>query len=329
MKDETERSSNRLPMDESREHLMVKVARMTFQQELNQSEIAAETGLNRWQVSRLLQEARDLGIVRIEIVPRSPRRPDIETALQQAFKLSDAVVVSRESEQAQSIETVAQAAGQYIASVKSKGATVGVSWGRTMGAVAHWLPAQWSEGGEVVQINGTVAPIPGAMHHNDVAEIFARKADARLVPLPVPAIVGQRATREVLERDRIVANVLERARSARVLVLSCGGLSEDSVLVQSGNVQGSELASLLAKGAVGDVLGRFIDAHGDIVDAELDARTIGLSLSDLKAANRVICIAAGKDKFKVVLGVLRAGLVNVLVTDEATATFALEHAHER
>jgi deoxyribonucleoside regulator len=77
---------------------------------------------------------------------------------------------------------------------------------------------------------------------------------------------------------------------------------------------------------VGDVLGRFIDVNGEIVDAELDARTIGLSLSDLKTSGKAIGIAAGSEKFNVVLGVLRAGLVNVLVTDEATATFALEHA---
>ncbi|RVP86870.1 sugar-binding transcriptional regulator [Sinorhizobium meliloti] len=326
MKDESERVSNRLPMDKSREHLMVKVARMTYQQELNQSEIAAETGLNRWQVSRLLQEARDLGIVRIEIIPRSPRRPDLETALQQTFNLNDSVVVSSDGEQAQSLDTVAQAAGQYIASIKSNGATVGVSWGRTMGAVAHWLPLQWSDGGEVVQINGTVAPISGVTYHNDVAGIFARKAGARLVPLPVPAIVGQRVTREVLERDRIVADVLTKARSAQILIFSCGSLSEESVLVRSGNILRDELATLLSKGAVGDVLGRFIDVNGEIVDAELDARTIGLSLSDLKTSGKAIGIAAGREKFNVVLGVLRAGLVNVLVTDEATATFALEHA---
>ncbi|MFB2553404.1 sugar-binding transcriptional regulator [Ensifer soli] len=326
MREESERASNRLPLDESREHLMVKVARMTYQQELNQSEIAAETGLNRWQVSRLLQEARDLGIVRIEIVPRSPRRPDLEAALQRAFNLSDSVVVSREGEQAEGLDTVAQAAGQYIAQLKPKGATVGVSWGRTMGAVAHWLPDKWSEGGEVVQINGTVVPIPGVMYHNDVAAVFARKADAQLVPLPVPAIVGQRITREVLERDRIVADVLDRARSAEILMFSCGALSEDSVLVRSGNVRRAEMSALLEKGAVGDVLGRFIDGDGRIVDEDLDARTIGLSLADVKRGARVIGIASGSDKSAVVLGVLRAGLVTVLVTDEAIAQFALEHA---
>lgn len=318
-----EPKGNRLPMDESREHLMVNIARMAYQQDRSLVEIAQETGLNRWQVSRLLQEARDLGVVRIEIVPRSSRRTGLETQLQEVFGIRDAVVVPHGQ------DDVAQAAGQYLAAVKPRPRIVGVSWGRTMASVAHWLPPQWNDGVEVVQINGTVAPIPGSTHHNDVAQIFAQKGNGRVIPLPVPAIVGERLTRDVLEKDRIVADVLRHARSAQMLAFSLGGLNEDSVLLRSGNILKTEMKDLLRAGAVGDILGRFINRRGQIVDPELDARTIGLTLTDLKNRDRVVGIAVGPEKHEVVLGALQAGLINVLVTDEATASFALEHAHDR
>ncbi|WAP69764.1 sugar-binding transcriptional regulator [Jiella pelagia] len=327
MKEEIDKSANRLPADESREHLMVQIARMTYQQDKTLTEIAAETGLNRWQVSRLLQEARDLGVVRIEIVPRTLRHPDLETRLAETFGLRDALVVPGPIDQG--IDGVAQAAGQYLAQIKPRPQVIGVSWGRTMGAVAHWLPPDWADGVAVVQINGTVAPVPGIAHHNDVAETFARKGKGRMIPLPVPAIVGERLTREVLEKDRIVADVLRIARSAQVLAFSLGVAGEHSVLMRSGNIQKSEMAGLLRAGAVGDVLGHFINRRGEIVDPELDARTIGLSVADLRQRDRVIGIAAGQDKHEVTLGALKAGLVNILVTDEATATYALEHAHDR
>lgn len=327
MSEELDRSANRLPVDESREHLMVQIARMTYQQQKTLTEIASETGLNRWQVSRLLQEARDQGIVRIEIVPRTLRHPDLESRLSRTFGLRDAVVVPGPVEQG--VEGVAQAAGQYLAAMKPKPRVIGVSWGRTMAAVAHWLPPDWADGVTVVQINGTVAPVPGIAYHNDVAEIFARKGRGRMIPLPVPAIVGERLTREVLEKDRIVADVLRSARSAQVLAFSLGVPGEDSVLMRSGNVMASEMTALLRAGAVGDVLGHFIDRRGQIVDAGLDSRTIGLTLPDLAGRDRVIGIAAGIKKHQVTLGVLKAGLINILVTDEATATFALEHAHDR
>ena len=101
------------------------------------------------------------------------------------------------------------------------------------------------------------------------------------------------------------------------------------MLLRSGNILAPEMAALLQAGAVGDVLGRFIDRRGAIVDPELDARTIGLSLQDLRGRGRVIGIAAGSAKHEVALGALQAGHVNILVTDEATAIFALEHAHDR
>lgn len=327
MSDEIERAQNRLPVDESRDHLMVRIARMTYAQDMTLTEIASETGLNRWQVSRLLQEAKDLGVVRIEIVPRSLRHPELEARLAETFGLRDAVVVPGPVEQG--IEGVALAAGQYLATLKPKPGVIGVSWGRTMAAVAHGLPPDWADGVNVVQINGTVAPVPGIAHHNDVAETFARKGRGRMIPLPVPAIVGERLTREVLEKDRIVADVLREARGAQVLAFSLGIAGEGSVLKRSGNILKHEMDALLKAGAVGDVLGHFISRRGHIVDPELDARTIGLGLSDLKKCDRVIGIAAGTEKHDVTLGTLKAGLINVLVTDEATATYVLEHAHDR
>lgn len=329
MSGEKDRGANRLPSDEAREHLMVQIARMAYQQDRTMTEIAAETGLNRWQVRRLLTEARDLGVVRIEIVPRAHRKPDLETALTREYELRDAVVLPASAGDAQLLEGVAQAAGQYVAAIKPKPRIAGVSWGRTMAAVAHWLPPGWSDGVEVVQINGTVAPVPQAGGHNEVAETFARKGNGKFVPLPVPAIVGERATREVLEKDRIVADVLQRARSAEFLCFSMGAIGDDSALFLSGNILRPELDKLLRAGAVGDVLGRFIDGHGAIVDKELDERTIGLSFAELKRCERSVGVACGAEKHDVVLGALRAGLINVLVTDEATATYALEHVHER
>ena len=329
MKEDADRAANRLPVDEARDHLMVQIARMIYQQEKTLTDVAAETGLNRWQVSRLLQEARDLGVVRIEIVPRTLRDPELETKLTRTFGLRDAVVVPGSVESAEGLEGVQRAAGQYLASVKPRPNVVGVSWGRTMGGVARWLPPGWNSGVTVVQINGTVTPVPGIAHHNDVADAFARKGNGRMIPLPVPAIVGERTTREVLEKDRIVADVIAVARSAQVLAFSMGVAGSDSVLVRSGNILDNEMAALVRGGAVGDVLGHFIDRRGEIVDPDLDARAIGLSLSDLKRRERAIGIVGGADKHQVALGALQAGLINVLVTDEATARYALEHSHDR
>ncbi|OUD08125.1 transcriptional regulator [Marivivens niveibacter] len=310
---EPDRAGSRLPIeDAAREQLMVRIARMAFLEDATQTEIARATGLNRWQVSRLLAEARETGIVQIRIVPKSGRHPDLEYQLKQAFGLTDVVIVS---------EGVPDAAGRYLATLNPK--TLGVSWGRTMSAVADALPNDWADGVEVVQINGTVPPIPQEKHHNDVAASFAVKGAGHFVPLPVPAIVGASETRRVLESDRIVSRVIDQARQAQYLVFSLGA-AVGSALLKSGNIETTEYDALIASGAVGDVLGRFVDRDGAIVDPELDLRTIGLEFDDLRQS-QTVAIAHGEGKKNIVLAALRAGVIKTLITDADTAAFVLEH----
>ncbi len=319
-------ASVRLPSDDQREQLMVQAAKLFYDLEKTRTEVAAELGLTRWQVSRLLEEARASGIVRIEIVPRSKRRPDLETGLQRAFGLREAVVVPGPGEDdATALEFVAEAAGRYIASIQPRLPLIGVSWGRTMAAVAHWLPPKWNDGVHVVLVNGATTLRSSSQRNNMVAEAFAQSGNGVASLLPVPAIVGKASTRQVLEEDPIIARVLDLAEQAPVVCFSMGALSHENVLVGSGYIEPADIDRLAGKGAVGDLLGRFIDARGGIADPELDARTIGLRLEALRTKQRAIAIAAGKPKHAMVLACLRARYMNVLVTDEATARFALEH----
>jgi deoxyribonucleoside regulator len=321
----------RLPSDESREQLMLQVAKLYYDLDKTQSEIAAEVGLTRWQVSRLMREARDIGVVRIEIVPRSQRRPDVEVELQRAFGLREAIIVPGGPSHDESIllESVAQAAGQYLASISPRVELIGVSWGRTMAAVARWLPPAWNDGVHVVLVNGATNFHSPSHQANAVAERFAQAGNGRATLLPVPAIVGKQSTREALEQDPVIADVLALAEAAPVVCFSLGALSTDSVLVESGYIGPAKIDALRARGAIGDILGHFIDARGGIADPELDARTLGLRPEHLPNRERAIAITTGRAKHPVVMACLRAGYINVLITDEATARYCLEHSDDR
>ncbi|WP_413989469.1 sugar-binding transcriptional regulator [Labrys okinawensis] len=313
---------------EQRELLMIQVAKRYYELDMTMGELAKELNLTRWQASRLLTDAREAGIVRIEIVPRAPRSPDIEARLQRRYSLKEAVVVphSGEEDEGLLLESVAQAAARMLAGL-GKVPLIGVSWGRTMSAVAHRLPPFWNEGVEVVLLNGAMNIRSPSIRTNNVAELFARSANGTATLLPVPAILGHAATRVALEQDPTIASVLDLARRAPVICFGLGTISPDSVLVQSGFVTEAETAALKARGAVGDILSRYVDAYGNIVDAGIDARTIGLDLRLCRERKFSIGVAAGKSKQAITLACLRAGYINVLVTDEQTARFLLDEAH--
>jgi len=313
---------------EQRELLMIQVAKRYYELDMTMGELAKELNLTRGQASRLLTDAREAGIVRIEIVPRAPRSPDIEARLQRRYSLKEAVVVPNTGEEDEGLllESVAQAAARMLAGL-GKVPLIGVSWGRTMSAVAHRLPPFWNEGVEVVLLNGAMNIRSPSIRTNNTAELFARSANGTATLLPVPAILGHAATRVALEQDPTIASVLDLARRAPVICFGLGTISPDSVLVQSGFVTEAETAALKAKGAVGDILSRYVDAYGNIVDAAIDARTIGLDLRFCRERKFSIGVAAGKSKQAITLACLRAGYLNVLVTDEQTARFLLDEAH--
>jgi deoxyribonucleoside regulator len=319
--------SVRLPSDEQREHLMVRVAKLYYDLEWTQGDIATELGLTRWQVGRLLTEAKELGVVRIEITPRVLRRTDLEVRLQQEYGLKDAIVVPSggTTDAALLTESVAQAAATYLAGINPKPGLVGVSWGRTMSAVARFLPNNWNPGVHVVLVNGATNLHSTSTHSSAVAEEFARAGNGTATLLPVPAIVGKKSTREVLEEDPIIERVLKLAIAAEVVCFSMGGVNHQSVLLSNGYLDASDMDRLQDAGAVGDILGRFVGEDGSIIDAAINDRTVGMRLEHLKAKQCAIGVVAGEDKHRVAVAALKAGYVSVIITDETSAHYALEN----
>ncbi|WP_061933772.1 sugar-binding transcriptional regulator [Aureimonas sp. AU22] len=312
---------------EQRESLMIQVAKRYYDLGMTMADLAKELGLTRWQASRLLTEARESGIVRIEIMPRAPRLPSLESRLQRRWGLKETVVVAidGETDERLVLNAVAKGAAQFIAGL-GRVPLIGVSWGRTMSAVAGHLPPFWNEGVEVVLLNGAMNIRAPSVRTNNTAELFARSANGTATLLPVPAILGHAATRLALEQDPTIAGVLDLGRRAPVICFGMGTIGPDSVLVQSGFVTQAETAALRGKGAVGDVLSRYIDENGGIVDPAIDERTIALDLRLALSRDLSIGICAGIAKRAVALGCLRARYLNVLVTDEETALSLLDEA---
>src|SRR6218665_448288 len=215
-------------------------------------------------------------------------------------------------------------AAGYMASWQERLQLGGVSWGRTMSAMARWLPVGWNEGVHVVLLNGAANLRDNDGPSHNVAERFAQAAKGTATLLPVPAIVGSSKTRQVLEEDPVIGAVMRLGRETTVACVGIGSLSERSVLVQSGYMDADSLQALLKAGAVGDILGRFIDEEGHIVSPDFDARAIGLSPALLRDKAHAIGVSGGKAKHRAVKACLLARYINVLVTDEATANYLLE-----
>ncbi len=137
--------------------------------------------------------------------------------------------------------------------------------------------------------------------------------------------MGSADLADALVNDAAIRDTLDAARSARSAVFGLGIPARDSPHLASGFVDEAEQAKLRAKGAVGDVIGRFLDARGDIAWPKLNRRTVGLPLDDLARKPLRMGIAAGAGRGPIALAALRAGVVNVLACDDSTAEWVLAH----
>jgi deoxyribonucleoside regulator len=303
------------------DRLLLRVAHLYYRSGLTQQEVAARLGLGRVKVSRLLTEAMQRGIVRIEIAHPLARLTELEYEVQRRYALDEVVVAAAPEidDPALRVEAVAQAAADLLAGLAPPPRILGVSWGRTMYALAQHVRPGWASGVPVVQLNGSVSRSQRPTHAHRIAARLAETADAMAHLLAGPAIVERAAIREALESDRGIAATLEIARAADVAVFSLGAIAEDSVLVESGYLEPADVDRLRRAGAVGDLLSRFIAGDGRIVDPELDARTFGLPLSELPRKRRSIGVAAGREKTAIARAAVAGGYVNTLVIDELIA----------
>ncbi len=308
--------------------LMVRVAQMYYRMQLSQQQIGDRLGLSRFQVGRLLDRALRDGIIQIEIVQPDARVPELEGELGDRFGLEAAVVVdvppatTGEAAETLTRELVARAAAGYLAELRPSG-SIGVSWGRTMFELAGQLEPGWASPTEIVQLNGATSRSARPTRATEIAERFGTTTGAQIRLLAAPAIVGSGELRRALEADPSVGETLSAARATSVAVFSLGVLGPDSVLVESGYLTDQDLAGLRLAGAVGDVVGRFLRPDGAIASPDLDDRTIGIPLAELGAGRVAMGLAAGPGRGPITVAALRARCLNVLVTDAATAEWAL------
>lgn len=311
------------------ELLAVRAAELYYEENKTQEEIGSLLRITRWKVGRLLSEARESGIIKIEIVHPRARRLALEHELNERFGFDASVVVPRERDDVELSDRVAFAAADYLVGMRPRTHRLGVSWGKTLHLVAQALPMGWGQEVSVVQVNGGVSHSSSPGQAAATATMIAHKSQGNATLLPTPAIMEQEETKRALESDRSISAVLELASAADTYLFSAGPASATSIHVQSGYIHAADVASLQRKGAVGDVLGRYITSEGKIADEELDRRTLGLGLEHLRQAQRSIAVLSGVEKHPVALAIATHGLATVMITDEDTAAYLVAHHQER
>lgn len=304
---------------------LVKIAKMYYFEELTQAAIAKKIGVSRPLISKMLQKAKNEGIVKIIIDDDRSDVTGLEQRIAKRFALSDAIIVPTENmNESFVLHALGKAASQYVSKALRHVDKVGVSWGKSLFQMVSEYPIENREHLTVIPLVGGIGSQSVELHSNQIAFEWAKKVNGQCESLYAPAIVETEDQRSNLLQLSDIAHVLEEGKTVDLAIVGIGNPFHLSTTYQAGYLAKTDMDELQKGEVVGDIGSHFICLDGRLADVSLNRRVIGLGLSDLKKIPKVIGVAAGPHKVKGILAALNGGYVDVLVTDDQTAIRLLQ-----
>lgn len=322
-----------MTVPEERDELLARIADLYYNFELSQQEIAEQVGVSRSNISRLLKEARERGIVEIFVHHPIGRAIDLERQLKEQFGLRAAAVVQAVPGDAlATLQRAAQLAATLLDEYLVGANVLGISWGTTVHAIVDAFTPRRRHDVEVVQMMGGISSNEPVIDGPALVQRLARTLTGRYRYLHAPLVVDKPEVAEALRSQRNIAEALELAASAEVALVGIGALDTSmSSLLRAGYLSAEEFAEIGVRGAVGDICARHFDQDGQPMAPEIDARLLSVRLDELARIPTVIGVACTATKASAIRGALAGGYLDVLVTDSdaAEAVMLLDASRRR
>ena len=295
--------------------LKTKVAWLYYMEGMTQDEISKTLGLSRSRVLRILASSRQSGMVQIRVTTKLSYCVSLERALETRYGLERAIVIPKPQDASATQDIIGSVLGGYLSENIPEKATIGLGWGKTLSASLPGIEYRDQTGISVLSMLGGLTRVSGA-NPSEFAWRLADRLNAECYLMAAPVFAPDARTREALLSHPGIQEIFRRASRLDLAILSVGDLSPFSTVSEYFLLERDELSALQAAGAVGDVLCRFIDADGNIIDHPVNERVVAVDPRDLRGARKLVLASGGWQKYEVIRGAMRLLKPHVLITDE-------------
>lgn len=309
--------------EKSRVRLALKAAQLYYLQDLTMEAIGDELKVSRSSVSRLLQMARDRGIVEVKVnaPDDAPRR--MATQIKELFGVNAHLVpVAESASHVDRLDRVALSAARMLGNFFGSGMTMGVAWGSTTTAVSRNLVKRQLNDSKVVQLNGAGNDhTTGVTYSGEILRRFGEAFGATVEQFPVPAFFDDPAAKEALWKERSTKRILDIQATMDIALFGLGTINAEvpSQVYSAGYLNADDMESLKKYEIVGDVATVFYRADGTSNDIPLNRRSSGPSLEVIRSVPRRICVIAGVSRLPSLKGAMAGNLISDLIIDDGTA----------
>jgi len=299
--------------------LATRAAWLSYVGNHTQEAIAGRLGVSRIKVARLIGQAVRAGLVHVFVEGTAAECVALEEEIAQRWRLEFCAVAPSIDDGPLPLTALAAAGGHWLHRVLEarRASLIGVGHGRTLGAVVANLPRLPRPGVRFVSLLGSLTR-HAAANPFDVIHRLTEITGAESYFMPAPFFADSVEDKQVLMAQRSLEAVFRLAAEAELVVVGIGEVGPEAHLRASGMITPEEHAELERVGAVGEVLGRFLDARGRPVAAGINERAVAVRLEELQG-RQIVAIAGGRSKAAAIAAVLEGGLLTGLITDETTA----------
>lgn len=307
------------------DNILYKVTWFYYMDNMTQQEIAERLAISRMKVVKLLNQAKNNGIVKFKINNDAKAHASLERSLMDKFQLEDIFIVPSNPDNIN--DNIAKGAAQYIEDKAEPNTYINIGYGDTISHTINHLIYSLEKPVSLVTLSGGVyyyisAIIAGA--HKKVST----SATPDIHILPAPLIASSEKVANILLNEKGVKSILNMSKLSSMSIVGIGSVSDRATIFKYNIANQEDLNLLQMQGAVGDILSQFYDKDGNIIQSNMHKRLLSTKLDTLKNYPKTIGVAGGKEKVQAIYSALLGGYLNVLITDEDTATSLLNHKNK-
>ncbi len=302
--------------------LLTKICYLYYEKNLTQQEISRQTGLSRIKVSRMIQKAKDIGIVKV-VIDFNGSFLEKEIELSNKYNLKNTIIIDSDID-SNTKSLVAAAAAYFLENNLLDNSTVAVGWGSTLRLIQDYL--------NPIDKNILFSPIIGGhgknefdLHASSIAASMAKKTNCKSLSLLAPAFIQNIEEKEIYLKDKLTQEVLAKSAAAEYAIFSLGNpLHHESTLNNSGYFSDEDIKLLHKESSICDIVSIvFLNNKCEPCCESISDRSIGIKTEELKKIPNKICVVEGASKYLTVKTALQAGYIDILILDNKMAEFLI------
>src|ERR1700735_571030 len=240
--------------------LAARVARQFYLEGISKVDIADRLGISRFRVARLLDSARESGMVRIEIgLPAGALDAGLSAERCSVLRLTDAVAFDFPDEDELALRRrLSEASGQALTDIITPSDVIGLTWARSLSGLAATLTRM--PPCPIVQLTGAVPP-PDGRDLLDLVRSVARVGGGPAHVFYAPMLLDDAQTAAAIRRQGDIAEAFALVPSVTIAIVALGGWAPGLSTIYDA-LSPAERDALAALGVRAEVAGVFLGENG-------------------------------------------------------------------